>query len=297
MKRVFVVGSIVVDLIKKKGDRGHKSFGGITYSVVALSRLLPDREIVPVTFVGKGERTELLRLFAHLDNVNTNYILDCQESNTNEIFYPERGGRIERFHKKTPPIPILEVKEIFQSEAILINFIKDDDLKFEDLKAISYSYRGLLYMDVHSLLRKVTDEGTFRLKPIQNWPRWASLPDVIQMNLSELHTLTDLRSKSMEELKTLAQLVLNQGPRIVTVTMGRRGSLTLWRDKGEVRCKRSIPPKVEVVDPTGAGDTYGAAFLSALIKEMSPDEATDYANQKASSVVSGWGIKPLFDLK
>ncbi len=294
--KIFVIGSTVIDRIRTYDQREYNSFGGITYSVVALAKLNPDRKVFPVTYVGSGDFGKYLNALSRLQNVAFDYVFPYDASNENFIFYPRRGPRQEEFKMVTPPIEVSQIPEIKEGDAILVNFIKNNDLSHETLKSLSFQYDGILFIDIHSLLRVVTPQGKFVLKTPKNWVKWASLPDIIQMNRSEAHTLTGLVSKNLKELRSLGSLILLSGPKVVTITLGRKGSLTLWKEEGEVRIKRSYAVRAEVVDPTGAGDTYGAAFLTAILRGMNPGEAADFANQKASVAITGPGIEPLFSL-
>ena len=71
-------------------------------------------------------------------------------------------------------------------------------------------------------------------------------------------------------------------PRVV-VTDGPRGA-RLWRDHQDVA---HVPAfAVPEADPTGAGDTFAAAFLIALWRGRDPLDAMRYAHAAASYVVT-----------
>ncbi len=80
----------------------------------------------------------------------------------------------------------------------------------------------------------------------------------------------------------LASMLLDKHPQllVVAVRMGPRGAYAMERGGGEAY--RPAPP-VEVVDTTGAGDTWNAAFLTAYVLEKAPlGEALEFANAAAS---------------
>ena len=60
----------------------------------------------------------------------------------------------------------------------------------------------------------------------------------------------------------------------VAISLGAEGA-TLWRDGQEIA--RAEPPKVQVVDTVGAGDTFAAALTVALIEGQPPEEALKFA--------------------
>jgi fructokinase len=64
------------------------------------------------------------------------------------------------------------------------------------------------------------------------------------------------------ERDAVIERVLDLGTRLVAVTMGRRGAVAASRE-GEARVP-AVP--VTVVDTVGAGDSFGAALLAALVE-------------------------------
>ncbi|WP_438316869.1 carbohydrate kinase family protein [Candidatus Caldatribacterium sp. SIUC1] len=82
-----------------------------------------------------------------------------------------------------------------------------------------------------------------------------------------------------------AEKVLSEGPEIVAIKQGKRGSTVVTR-KG-VYTLPAFP--VEEVDPTGAGDCYCAGFLAALSRGMSVEEAGRFANAVGALAVTRKG--------
>lgn len=78
---------------------------------------------------------------------------------------------------------------------------------------------------------------------------------------------------------------LRRAVRLVSVTRGERGA-TVYR--GDEILEVGVAP-CEVVDPTGAGDTYAAAFLFALARGDSLADAARLATAAASIVVEAEG--------
>jgi tagatose kinase len=68
--------------------------------------------------------------------------------------------------------------------------------------------------------------------------------------------------------------LLRQGPRIVALKQGERGSTVYTAD-----ARLAIPPfRVTEVDPTGAGDCYGAAFVVGLLEGWGLERTARFAN-------------------
>lgn len=66
--------------------------------------------------------------------------------------------------------------------------------------------------------------------------------------------------------------------RLRCVTMGAQGALLLDGD----RVYRATPPRVGVVDTTGAGDVFRGAFIAALLRGDEPAQILRFANAAAA---------------
>ena len=92
---------------------------------------------------------------------------------------------------------------------------------------------------------------------------------IVLMNEIEAKTLT--RRKSLAEA---SKKILHKGCEIVTIKLGAKGCLVCTEDRLEI-----IPSfKVKLVDTTGAGDSFNAAFVFALMKNLSIKDAAIFAN-------------------
>ncbi|NLL91562.1 MAG: carbohydrate kinase family protein [Ruminococcaceae bacterium] len=81
--------------------------------------------------------------------------------------------------------------------------------------------------------------------------------------------------------------LINLGMELVVVTYGSRGCIVYGKDKKEsVNAK-----KVDVVDVTGAGDTFCASFMVELTSGKSPREAALFATSAAAVCISGFGAR------
>ncbi len=83
----------------------------------------------------------------------------------------------------------------------------------------------------------------------------------------------------------IADFYLRLGPRIVALKLGKDGALMATPD-----ARQRIPARpVKAVDATGAGDTFGGAFLARLLAGDDPFTAATYANAAAALKTTGFG--------
>lgn len=82
---------------------------------------------------------------------------------------------------------------------------------------------------------------------------------------------------------------LHKAAGLVALTLGARGA-ALYR--GREQLAEATPPKVTVVDTTGAGDTFVAALTLALVEGRSHAEALDFACAASALAVTKPGAQP-----
>ncbi len=78
----------------------------------------------------------------------------------------------------------------------------------------------------------------------------------------------------VEDIEGAVQALLAQGPRIVALKQGDQGSTVFTPDA----CIHAAPFSVTEVDPTGAGDCYGAAFVVGLLEGWDLARTARFAN-------------------
>ena len=84
-----------------------------------------------------------------------------------------------------------------------------------------------------------------------------------------------------------AERLLNDGPRLIIVTQGAHGSLAVAPDAAA-----EWPGyRVEVVDSTGASDTFNAAFVRTMFAGKPLPERLRFANAAAALAVTGVGAR------
>ncbi len=109
--------------------------------------------------------------------------------------------------------------------------------------------------------------------------------DVLVLNQEEASQLTEI---SFEEENKIFQKIDKMCPGIAIMTKGKNGVVVsdgknLWLAES---------PKVELVDRTGAGDSFGSGFVAGLIKsEGNIEKAIQLGIANATSCLKEWGAK------
>lgn len=110
-------------------------------------------------------------------------------------------------------------------------------------------------------------------------------------NLSELQRLTKMEVNTDENILSAAKFLQLRGARNVLVTLGSKGSLLLTVE-GEVIKQECLPVDL-VVDETGAGDNFRAAFAVAhFVERKSVREAMAFGAAAGAVCVTRMGAIP-----
>jgi sugar/nucleoside kinase (ribokinase family) len=113
-----------------------------------------------------------------------------------------------------------------------------------------------------------------------------SKSDILLINETEAEMLTECSN-----LDDAATMLIGLGPSSVVIKRGSKGAV-LYDKMGE-KITIGVYPINEVVDPTGAGDTFGGGFVSALAQGKTYKEALVLGSALASICVDGVGIDAL----
>ncbi len=134
-------------------------------------------------------------------------------------------------------------------------------------------------------LRDAHDRGMYTVlnpAPARQLPEWVySCLDMVVVNESECEILTGIYPEDEASAKAAMEKFSSFGVGTVVVTLGERGSVVLSRGK----LLSSVPPKVDAVDTTCAGDTYIGALVAGYARGVTIESAIELAT-KASAMAT-----------
>lgn len=111
--------------------------------------------------------------------------------------------------------------------------------------------------------------------------------DICLPSLDDVATLF-----GVDEPDELVDLMLKLGAKVVALKLGAQGALV-----ADAKTRTRIAPhKCKPVDATGAGDTFGGAFIARLVAGDSLEQAGRYAATAAALSTEGYGaVEPIPD--
>jgi sugar/nucleoside kinase (ribokinase family) len=156
------------------------------------------------------------------------------------------------------------------------------DLTLETLDMLRMEIRDdrtPIYLDVHCLPYGVNGDCTRIPRPVDTWRRWLFMLHATQMNETELTTLPPGQINE----RSFATHVLALNTEVLHITKGERGSVLYTSEHKHI--KQNDFPAFEpekVVDTTGCGDVFGAAYCAYYLRSKDIIASTRFANRVAS---------------
>lgn len=281
---ITVIGHLCIDQYHRSGELQER-WGGIIYSLLTLASLVNEGDTIhPVFSVGKEDHDKLMDLLKKYPPIDTSRIYTTDEpTNRVMLFYHENGeSRTECSKQIAPPIPWTRIKPALDADGILINMVSGFDITLETLDRIRMETREReipIHLDMHSLTLGVDQQAKRFRRPIPEWRRWCFGINSIQMSEDEAAGLTTERYDEPALLNQLMSLMVNN----LMITRGSKGvTLVTHTNKKLTRHEIAGENVSAVVDPTGCGDVFGAAWLYSFLETHDPLLATKNANHAAA---------------
>ncbi len=108
--------------------------------------------------------------------------------------------------------------------------------------------------------------------------------DILILNQEEASTMT---KTPYSEERDIIKKIRDFYPGIFVMTKGSKGSIV--SNKERIYSVGTINSKV--IDRTGAGDSFGAGFVSAIIRGDEISDAIQFASANATACLEKWGAK------
>ncbi|MEO8295033.1 MAG: carbohydrate kinase family protein [Gemmatimonadota bacterium] len=309
MPRIGIVGSLVWDLIYGRDPTAPpvEEWGGIAYALAGMDAALPeDWSMVPLIKVGRDLALESSQFFSKLKRLAPG--ARCVEvpvpNNRVTLRYESAERRCERMSGGVPSWTWAELGPMVRDlDALYVNFISGFEMGLGTAQALRRGFRKPMYSDFHSLFLGMHQDGIRQLQPLPDAPSWFQCFDIVQMNEDEMHQLSP-------DPLTLSAHALGAGVSMLAVTLGPRGAvyvaapgfdgLPIGERTGNptprgaaVRTALMGAPVVDVLDPTGCGDVFGATLCARLVAGDGVEDAMTHANRSAARAAAFRGASGL----
>jgi fructokinase len=257
---IVVAGEALVDLVDEDGASHAVAGGGPFNTAVALGRLE-----VPVAFLGSISRDAYGEMLVQLlvdARVDTSLVRRSDAPTARADVHRGNDGRnAYTFHLDGTSLADLEPDELpplangaWAVHAGTLSLALDPPASAYEALVQREAGARCIILDPNVRPEIFGDRDTYR----RRFERLARLADLIKLSEDDaawIYPEGDARS--------VLESLLALGPRLVALTRGRRGAMVASHE-----AVVDVPGiEVEVVDTVGAGDSFGAALLAALVDE------------------------------
>ena len=274
---ILIIGSIALDTIENnRGKREDLIGGSTTYATVAAGRSVP---VNVVGVIGNDFPDEGLKIYQRYANSLVD--LECKEGNTFRW-----GGRYgENMDSRETLFTDLGVFSDFSPRLSTVNknvsnvFLANIHPSLQLTVINQMVGKPLIVTDTMNLWIETTKNELFKV---------LKKSDILLINESEAELIsgTDNIDRSAIQLQGL-------GPSTVVIKKGSSGAVLFH---GEEKVSIGAYPVKDVIDTTGAGDTFGGGFVSALASGGTFRDALIKGSALASICVEGFGVESLLEV-
>lgn len=278
---IVALGNPVYDYIETKRIKtdGRVLSGCSTNAALALAKL--GRKVALVGSVGPDYRDVFAADLAKY-GIAARPLPSAETGGFSLIYYDDYGNRHLDLLGRADPITAVPDDLLASAEAVLIGPILKE-ISFDLIQDIRRRFDGLFFCDPQGLLRGAGDSGRIYHEKPDGIEAILGLFDIVKPNELEAKVLTGIDCR--RDPFAAARIIKGWGPKLVIVTLAELGSVIY-----DGRQFIEIPPyPVDLVDATGAGDTYMAGFTFARLEGQSLRECGTFASCVSSLMIEQVG--------
>ena len=274
---ILIIGSISLDTIENnRGKREDLIGGSTTYATIAAGRSVP---VNVVGVIGNDFPDEGLKIYKRYANSLVD--LECKEGNTFRW-----GGRYgENMDSRETLFTDLGVFSDFSPRLSTVNknvsnvFLANIHPSLQLSVINQMAGKPLIVTDTMNLWIETTKNKLLKV---------LKKSDILLINESEAELISGTNNidRSAVQLQGL-------GPSTVVIKKGSSGVVLFH---GEEKVSIGAYPVKDVIDTTGAGDTFGGGFVSALASGGTFRDALIKGSALASICVEGFGVESLLEV-
>ena len=272
--KILVIGQSVIDNINTP-NLNITQAGGIFYTILGLNTIIDKED--EIYLVSSVEKKSYKYFKEEYDKVNKKYLTWSDIIPTVTLNIYEDKERDEQYSIINSSL-FVKYKDLKNFDAILLNMITGFDITLNQLKKIRANFSGPIYLDVHSMARRVGENMKREFRTITDFSEWAENVDIIQANENEFNCLA--------EVENIPKYILDKGTKYLIKTMGDKGTRVYMKDGKEIKSLFISANRIEEGTTVGCGDIFGSVFFYNYIKGENLKNIISKSNKSAAFAAS-----------
>jgi len=304
-RSVAVLGPIPRDKIITHRGETFEKYGCALYTVAALAALLDENDrIHPIVHVRREDEEPIKQMLSAFPNVDLTGIRSASNHGAVvELTYTDQANRVEQQTAFMDPITPADVEFALHADAFVCVPITDYEVGQATLAYIKSHSEGTILLDAHGPTSTLVIGGERKRRLWVERDSWLPHIDVLKMNVEEAGCSWFPSPDALahhdagkpipeEQLPDFAEHCLRHGLQAVCVTLDQRGCVAYHLDDAGALVEREVPRIVvdNVVDATGAGDSFAAGMAFGFMQSHDIVAAARYGNAMGAQRVSGSGL-------
>lgn len=290
-----LIGSITYDVISFESRRSFEGVGGVLYQAAVFCGM--GEEVFMYANLGQELIPRVEKIIENWSILHRQGIIHVPGSgNQVQLFYPEKGERVETLRSVVPALNPTQIIEDLYKLGILVLVINSGyDIKLRDWRRIVEEADCPLWLDIHSLPLTGKLHTSREYQSLPEWREWANGVGFLQANKKEVASMLGYPEKwpSEAEIFLFGKEAFELGLKAVFITLGKEGVLVMTPEESE---KVVSTEAGKVVDTTGCGDVFCGGTVAKLAEGKDPFEAASFGLHLATQAVSIRGIEETYIL-
>jgi ribokinase len=266
---VVVVGHVAIDVNVLPWGVIENALGGTpTYAGLALVALR--KNVGVVSKVGADFLDKFPPLYSKLGLDTEGIYVAGEYTTTFENTYDKSGNRAQVCKHVAARISPDDIPRSYEDATGFYVSPIADEVHASVLKSIKRKENTVMF-DPQGLFRKINTEGKVEIHPREDLSDFLKHVDIVKIGRDEARALKG------GGVKKILENLRKMGPKIAILTRGEKGCAVL----SDAGFNEIDILKVDAKDLTGAGDVFGAAFLSRYIDTRDAVKSAKFASAAA----------------
>lgn len=263
---VCIIGHITKDILRIKNEEKEMLGGVAYYFSIALKNL--GSKVSLITKIAEKDKGLLNNLIKN--NISIFYLRSKETTVFENIYAEHMDFRTQNVKCIAQPFSIEDIPDI-STQIFHFGPLTKNDIPIEILKHLSK--KAKISLDVQGFLRKI-ERGQAKIVDWEEKEEALAYVNILKTDETEAKILS-----GEDNIRKAAEMLSAYDIDEIIITLGSKGSLIY--SKGNFYSIPSFPPK-KIVDATGCGDTYMAAYIYQRLKSSNIDKAGMFAAATAS---------------